>query len=122
MVNLPVTFTIGLSPVSLNQFFGRASWHTRRKLQHAFKVAVLRGLSQAGIERGTLSTPVGITIVGLYNGRVLDHDNIAAKLIIDPLKGYLLADDSPKYIAWVKLSGKKSAQAGTEITLEPAQC
>jgi hypothetical protein len=104
----------------LNQFFGRASWHTRKKLQHEFKVAVLRGLSQAGIERGTLSTRVGITIIGRYTGRALDHDNIAAKLIIDPLKGYLLTDDSPEYIAWVKLSGSKSDRPGTEIILEQA--
>ena len=118
MVKLPLTFTIPLAPVSLNQFFGRASWHTRRKLQHTFRVAVLRGLSQARIERGILPPKVGITIVGQYKGRVLDHDNIAAKLIIDPLKGYLLADDSPEYIAWIKLSGYKSDRPGTEITLE----
>ena len=52
----------------------------------------------AGTQDHLYSHPVAITITAYFKGRQLDPDNIASKFYIDGLKGWLITDDTPKYV------------------------
>ena len=45
---------------------------------------------------------VDITITAYFDKRPLDASNICAKLYEDAIKGWLIVDDSPKYVRSVR--------------------
>jgi hypothetical protein len=53
--------------------------------------------------------------------RILDPDNLAAKLVIDGLKGLVIHDDSPRYVRTVTLGPcVRGENAETVITVKEA--
>lgn len=47
--------------------------------------------------------PVHIVCTATFQKQLIDCDNLCAKIYIDGLKGILLTDDSPEYVASVSL-------------------
>ena len=56
------------------------------------------------------SRPVDITITAVQKGRIIDSDNICAKILIDALKGKIIVDDTPAYVRRVTTESKKGKE------------
>lgn len=85
------------SKLSLNSIYAGMRWFERKKQsQHLHELVKLELLSQK-VPKKPFENPVDIEF---YWNSLLDLDNhgYMAKLIIDGLKGYLIYDDSKKYI------------------------
>lgn len=65
-----------------------------------------------------ITAPVHITITA-YRTRLIDPDNICAKLLIDGLKKEILPDDSSKWVQSVTTICKKSKTDYVEIEICP---
>jgi hypothetical protein len=91
---LPIKVT---SKMSFNKVYAGEHWSKRSKEAETYHNFVKYELMKQKIPRETWELPV--EIIFLYNSG-LDIDNHAYidKLIIDGLKGYLIKDDSKKYV------------------------
>ena len=91
---LPIKVT---SKMSFNKVYAGEHWSKRSKEAETYHNFVKYELMKQKIRKKIWELPVEITF--LYNSN-LDIDNHAYidKLIIDGLKGYLIKDDSKKYV------------------------
>ena len=82
---------------SLNKIYSGRHWARRKQDAELWHWLTVSALRKAGIKKNICSSPVSITF---YWGTKLDLDNTAymRKLIIDALKGYLIRDDTQKYV------------------------
>lgn len=88
----------GERPVSWNQFYSGKHWTHRR--QAAANVRLLmRSVLDPDAEPFTV--PVAVTVTVYFRDHPQDADNVCAKLYIDGLKGFILADDSPAHVVRV---------------------
>ncbi len=80
---------------------------------------VQRRLLQMGIEKGTTCNKrVEVEVVGYFDKRPLDPDNVCSKIYLDALKGWLIEDDSPKFIDRVSTASRiDKANPRVEIIL-----
>lgn len=65
--------------------------------------------------------PVHIRIDAFYTGKMIDSDNISAKLYIDGLKGKLIRDDDWRYVRDVTTRCHQGAMDMVAITITPAE-
>lgn len=85
------------SKLSLNRIYGGIHWGIRKKQSQKIHEAVRLSLQAQNIPKELFKSPVDI--VFRWNSKLdLDNHGYVAKLIIDGMKGYLLKDDSKKYI------------------------
>lgn len=89
------------SKLSLNRIYGGIHWGIRKKQSQKIHEAVRLSLQAQNIPKEPFKSPVDIVFRW---GSKLDLDNhgYIAKLIIDGMKGYLLKDDSKRYINSIK--------------------
>lgn len=79
------------------------SWNGTYAGQHWAKRSAmantLHWLTRAAIpaEAEAFTGPVAVTVTA-YRDRLIDPDNVPAKMYIDGLKGRLLDDDTPQYV------------------------
>ena len=85
------------SKLSLNSIYSGKKWYTRQNQACKIHQLVRTELINQRVPKKPVEKPVGIEF---YWNSLLDLDNhgYVAKLIIDGLKGYLIKDDSKKYI------------------------
>ena len=85
----------------MNAIYAGKHWTKRKKDAEYFHMITINALRQQGIHRSIFEKPVGITFY--WNDR-MDIDNHAymGKMIVDALKGYLIEDDTRKYLAEVR--------------------
>lgn len=91
-------------PIAVTSKFGLNSlystnkhWAVRKREAEVVHEAVKLALASKKIARQLIKTPVEIEI--FFNSRLdIDNHGYLSKLIIDGLKGYLLEDDSPKFV------------------------
>lgn len=85
------------SKLSLNSIYSGKKWYTRQKQASKIHQLVRNELINQRVPKKLFEKPVEIEF---YWNSLLDLDNhgYVAKLIIDGLKGYLIKDDSKKYI------------------------
>lgn len=89
-------------PQSLNKLYAGQHWSYRSILAMQTHALIRASLREMGIcKPQPFPYRVNITITGYFKGRILDSDNISAKMYVDGLKGILLIDDSPKYVGTV---------------------
>lgn len=88
----------GERPQSWNTYYSGAHWSKRQAEVNRVRQVVRAALT--GNET-PYQQPVEIDIVAYFKNRPLDPDNIAAKLYIDALKGWLLQDDTPQCVSSV---------------------
>lgn len=85
----------GERPTSWNKYYSGAHWSERRD-----EVNRVRQVVRAALTGNEEPYPfaVKIEITAYYDNHPLDCDNLAAKLYIDALKGWLLRDDTPQCV------------------------
>lgn len=85
------------SKLSLNRIYGGIHWGIRKKQSQKIHEAVRLSLQAQNVPKEPFKAAVDITF--RWNSKLdLDNHGYVAKLIIDGMKGYLLKDDSKKYI------------------------
>ena len=98
----------------LNAIYVGIPWEERRQNAIYWHGMVLSTLKKSGITKGTYKYPVRLTFY--WNDR-LDCSNhaYAAKMIEDALKGYLIVDDSRKYVKEITHKFHLNKCIGVEI-------
>lgn len=82
---------------SLNKIYAGVHWTKRQKQAEKMHWMVLSALKKAGIKKRIYKGPVTIQLS--YNTRLdIDNHGYLSKLIIDGLKGYVIADDTKKHV------------------------
>ena len=97
---------------SWNILYSGKHWTKRQELKEEAKYAILEALNGKKVQM--YSEKVNVRIIG-YFVRPVDSDNICTKLILDPLKGKVIKDDSIKYIGWVSTLSVKDVKDWAEV-------
>lgn len=84
----------------LNAIYQGKHWTKRREDSEFWHYLVHNELHRQGIPRKTFENPVRITMFWNDNMDIDNHSYIG-KMIVDALKGWLIADDTRKYFASV---------------------
>ena len=93
VVRVKVSGKLGLNSL----YSTNKHWAARKREAEAVHEAVKFALMRQQIAREFVKTPIEIDIS--YNSRLdIDNHGYLAKLLIDGLKGYLIEDDSPKFV------------------------
>lgn len=83
--------------LSLNKIYAGKSWHKRSREANEYHKLVKFKLMEQRIPKKIFRKPVRIEF--FWNSMLdLDNHGYLTKLIIDGLKGYLIANDSKKYV------------------------
>ena len=91
---IPLTCT---AEWGLNKIYAGVHWTKRKKQAEYIHLLTQQALRKAGIHKGVYKEPVSITMQ--FNDRLdVDNHGYIIKLIIDGLKGYLIADDTKQYV------------------------
>ena len=103
---------------SQNTYYSAPHWSVRSRLARQIHDTVRRRLMAMGIEMGTTCNRlVDIEVIAYFDQRPLDSDNVCSKLYIDALRGWLLEDDSPRWVRRVTTESRVSMDPRVEITL-----
>ena len=104
-------------------YYSSPHWSIRSRIAAKIHAAVQRRLIEMGIRKGeTCNKRVAITIVNYFDKRPLDASNICGKIFEDSLKGWLIEDDSPKYVdSLTTISRIDKANPRVEITLSEVE-
>ena len=101
-----VSFVIDINvgyKYSLNQIYAGTSWRKRQRIVTQVHNLVAHTLKELKIERELFKKPVIISLC--YNSRLdIDNHGYLSKLIMDGLKGYLIKDDTRKYVKELRQS------------------
>lgn len=89
----------GERPLSCNAYYAGMHWAKRKA--EADRVHRLVRAALTGYET-PYSQPVDIEVIAYFDKRPLDASNVFAKVYEDAIKGWLIVDDSPKYVRSVK--------------------
>ena len=98
-----IEFTIPIkinSKLSLNSIYAGLHWGTRRKQSQKIHEIVRLSMKSQNIPPKMFEKPVNIAFKW-HSNLDLDNHGYIAKLIIDSLKGYLLLDDTSKYVTLI---------------------
>ena len=95
------TATIPATLPSLNGIYAGQHWTKRARLANEWHTITILACKGAFL----FDAPVDIHVSCTFpkGARLLDPDNLAAKLVIDGLKGLVIHDDSPRYVRTVTL-------------------
>ena len=92
----------GCRPLSWNSIYQSKHWSYRKTYVDDAHAEVYSALNSMGIAplsgKNIIQQRVDIRLTGYYKNRIVDADNLCSKIFLDPLKGILLVDDSPKYV------------------------
>ena len=97
-----------------NIFYAGRHWTERVKLKEHWVAMTLDALPD---ECELFQKPVHISVYGEYKRTAPDADNVCAKMVIDALKGKVLVDDKPQYVAGISFYPRKSERDYTTIVL-----
>ena len=106
---------------SWNMLYSGVHWSKRSAMKNDVTMAVRVALPDAVVngEGYPYQVPVRIEVHAHYSGRMLDADNIVDKLYIDALKGWVIEDDTPKYVVSAKTVPHKAKTNRVEIVVIP---
>lgn len=96
-----IEFILPIKPtgeLGLNSLYStNKHWAKRNKQAKAIHESVRIAMKSQGIPKRFFEFPVTVDIA--YNSRLdIDNHGYLAKLIIDGMKGYVIQDDSKKYV------------------------
>lgn len=86
-----------------NQAYAGMHWTKRKKLADQVHLATRAAIPA---EAEMFAGPVNITVTA-YRRRLLDADNVPAKLYIDGLCGRVIEDDTPRWVKDVRTRCRK---------------
>ena len=101
--------------LSLNSIYGGLHWGTRRKQSQKVHEIVRFCMKSQNIPQKIFKKPVNIDFKW-HSKLDLDNHGYIAKLIIDSLKGYLIQDDTGKYIN--RITHEYQREEGIKIKLQ----
>lgn len=85
------------SDYSLNAYYGGKHWSVRAKDAEYWHMLTVDALHRAKIPKRIYEKPVRVVIC--YNdGWDIDNHGAVTKMIIDGMKGYVIKDDTRKYV------------------------
>ncbi len=116
---MPVTIRIPATLPSLNGIYAGQHWTKRARMANEWHALVDICCGKVHL----FDKPVDISVACVFpkGARLLDPDNLAAKLVIDGLKGSVIKDDSPRYVRTVTLGPcTRGDTAETVITVKEA--
>jgi len=97
----------------LNSLYSGGHWSKRNKLADEVHKIVTLALKMQHIPKWPFNVPVGITIY--YDSRLdIDNHGYLSKLLIDPLKGWVIVDDNRKYVKYLH----QDFYVGDGVTME----
>lgn len=101
-------------PVSWNRLYSQRHWSKRKAL-----VDEVHLLTRAAIpvDVQMYEQPVAITVTAFSRGVPIDADNVAAKLYIDTLKGWLIQDDDRRFVREVTTRSMRDNDPRVEIVI-----
>ena len=89
---------IPIRSASMNQIYSASHWNKRNKLAAKVHEQVRWQLEIDEVPKVFFAPRVDISIDAYFHGKMLDSSNIPAKLFEDGLKGWVLADDDPRFV------------------------
>ena len=81
----------------LNAYYAGKSWPERKRDAEELHMIARAAMHRAGIKPGVISSPAQVRFYWA-DGLDIDNHAVLGKAIVDAMKGYLLADDGPKYV------------------------
>lgn len=90
----------GERPPSWNDSYAGQHWTKRQTVIDRVRMAVRAALDPEQVT--PFIDPVDVTVTVYFDRQPLDADNIPAKLYIDALKGWIIADDDGRYVRSVR--------------------
>ena len=81
----------------LNAYYAGKSWPERKRDAEELHMIARAAMHRAGIKPGGMSSPAQGRFYWA-DGLDIDNHAVLGKAIVDAMKGYLLADDGPKYV------------------------
>ena len=81
----------------LNAYYAGKSWPERNRDAEELHMIARAAMHRAGIKPGVISSPAQVRFYWA-DGLDIDNHAVLGKAIVDAMKGYLLADDGPKYV------------------------
>ena len=81
----------------LNAYYAGKSWPERKRDAEELHMIARAAMRRAGITPGVISSPAQVRFFWA-DGLDIDNHAVLGKAIVDAMKGYLLADDGPKYV------------------------
>ena len=112
-----IEFTLPIkinSKLSLNSIYGGLHWSKRQRQSQKIHEIVKLSMQSQNIPKKTFKKPVNI-IFKWHSKLDLDNHGYIAKLIIDSLKGYLIFDDTAKYIS--SITHEYQSENGVKVRL-----
>lgn len=113
-----IEFTIPIKingELSLNSIYKGLHWAIRRKQSQRIHEIVKLSMESQSIPKRPFEKPVNINFKW-HSKLDLDNHGYIAKLIIDSLKGYLIKDDTEKYIN--KITHEYQKDKGVRVKIE----
>ena len=106
-------------PQSWNKAYAGQHWTARKAEVERIRLAVRAEIDPETVE--VFAGPVDVEITVFFADRPLDADNIPAKLYIDALKGWFIADDDRRFVRSVRtVTALDKASPRVVIRLAPA--
>ena len=114
MIKFVVDFKV-TGEYGMNKLYSNCHWTVRKRQADFIHSLVQTTLYANKIPKKLFSKPVKVTIS--YNSRLdIDNHGYLSKLIIDGLKGYLITDDTKKYL--VELDQKFWNGEGIQVEVQ----
>lgn len=103
------------SKLSLNSIYKLGHWSRRKKQSEEIHKFVKMSLLSQRVPKIIFENPIDISFS--WNSKLdLDNHGYLAKLIIDGLKGYLIKDDTQKYIH--SIYHQYGAEKGVKVSIK----
>ena len=84
----------------MNSLYAGKHWSKRKREAEYIKTVVWYAMKMSGVKRRLFERPVCIRLS--YNDRMdCDNHGYMTKMVIDGMRGYLLEDDTRKYVTCV---------------------
>jgi hypothetical protein len=109
----------GERPPSWNQLYEQRHWAARMRMVRRIHAAVRAEIDP---DIDPYDVPVDIRLTAYFARRPLDPDNLPAKIYIDGLRPWVIADDSPRCIRSVTTCSRiDRRRPRIEIQISPAK-
>jgi Holliday junction resolvase RusA-like endonuclease len=120
VVTSPVTLTLtNERPQSWNKAYAGQHWTKRRDEVARIRLAVRAEIDPETVE--VFAGPVDVEITVYFKNDPQDADNIPAKLYVDALKGWYIADDDRRFVRSVRTVAEvDKSRPRVEIRIAPA--
>ena len=99
----------------LNAYYSGKHWAQRKKDADELHALTLAAMRRAHVKKAPLDVPVNITF---YFDDGLDCSNhaVIVKAVEDAMKGWIIADDSPRYVKSITTKFHDGGRIRVEVT------